>query len=84
LQQLADLVHRSPRDFGGKSSLWSLAHLAQICFEQGLVARPISYETVRRALIKLGLDWQHARHHITSHDPQYERKKATAALDRLG
>ena len=84
LQQLHELVHRSPRDFGKPHSLWSLTVLARVCFEQGMVARPISYETVRRALGKLGLDWQRARHHITSHDPQYERKKAASTLDRLG
>jgi len=84
LQRLQDVVHRSPRDFGGQSSLWSLAQLAQVCFNAGIVARPISYETVRRALRKLGLDWRHARHHITSHDPQYERKKAASTLDNLG
>jgi transposase len=84
LQRLHELVHRSPRDFGGQSSLWSLAELAQVCFEQGIVARRISYESVRRALIRLGLDWRHARHHITSHDPQYERKKAASTLDGVG
>jgi len=84
LQRLANLVHRSPRDFGGKSSLWSLAELANVCFKQGIVARPISYESVRRALVKLGLDWRHARHPISSHDPQYERKKAASTLDGLG
>jgi transposase len=84
LQRLHELVHCSPRDFGRSHSLWSLAELAQVCFEQGLVARPISYETVRRALQKLGLDWRRARHHITSHDPHYERKKAASTLDRLG
>ena len=84
LQRLHELVHRSPRDFGGHSSLWSLAELAQVCSQQGIVARPISYEAVRRALGKLGLDWRHARHRITSHDPQYERKKATATLDGVG
>jgi transposase len=84
LQRLDELVHRSPRDFDGQSSLWSLAELARVCFQQGIVARPISYEAVRRALGKLGLDWRHARHHITSHDPQYERKKAAATLDRVG
>jgi hypothetical protein len=61
-----------------------LAELARVCFEQGIVARGISYEAVRRALVKLGLDWRHARHHITSHDPQYERKKAASSLDDLG
>ena len=84
LQRLQEIVHRSPRDFGGQSSLWSLVELANVCFKQGIVARPISYETVRRALVKLGLDWRQARHHITSHDPQYERKKAASTLDGLG
>jgi transposase len=84
LQRLHELVHRSPRDFDGPSSLWSLGHLAQVCFQQGIVTRPISYEAVRRALVKLGLDWRHARHQITSHDPQYERKKAASTLDGVG
>ena len=84
LQRLQEIVHRSPRDFGGQSSLWSLAELAKVCFREGIVVRPISYETVRRALVKLGLDWRRARHHITSHDPHYERKKAATTLDRLG
>jgi transposase len=84
LQRLQELVHRCPRDFGRPNSLWSLTELARVCFEQGIVARPISYETVRRALGKLGLDWHRARHHITSHDPQYERKKAASTLDNLG
>jgi transposase len=77
LQQLEALIHRSPRDFGLTTSLWTLPLLAQVCFEQRLVARPISYETVRRGLLKLGIDWRRARHHITSRDPQYERKKAS-------
>lgn len=84
LQRLADMVHRSPRDFGLETSLWSLALLARVCFEQGIVARPISYETIRRALLKLDINWQRARHRITSHDPHYERKKAAAGVDRMG
>jgi transposase len=84
LQRLAELVHRSPRDFGLETSVWSLALLARVCFEQGLVARPVSYETIRRALLKLGIDWQRARHRITSHDPRYEQKKATPSVDRMG
>ncbi len=84
LQQLAEMVHRSPRDFGLETSVWSLALLARVGFEQGLVARPVSYETIRRALLKLGIDWQRARHRITSHDPHDERKKATTGVDRMG
>ena len=81
LERLEALVHRSPRDFGHETSVWSLPLLAQVCVQEGIVARPISDETVRRALRKLGIAWKHARQRITSHDPQYETKKAAATLD---
>jgi len=77
LHQLEALIHRSPRDFGLPSSLWTLPLLAKVCFEQQIVGHPISYETVRRGLLKLGIDWRRARQHITSHDPHYQRKKAS-------
>lgn len=76
LKRLEEIVHQSPRDFGLTTSLWTLPLLAQVCFQQHIVAHPISYETVRRGLLKLGIDWRRARQHITSHDPHYERKKA--------
>lgn len=75
LRHLQELVHRSPRDFGLETSLWTLPLLARICFEQGMVTRAVSYETVRRALLKLGLPWRQARQRITSHDPHYRAKK---------
>lgn len=75
LQRLEELVHRSPRDFGLPTSLWTLALLAQVCWQQGIVQQPISYETVRKALLKLGINWQSARQRITSHDPHYGHKK---------
>jgi transposase len=81
LQRLEEMIHRSPRDFGLATSLWTLPLLARVCFQEKIVARPISYEAVRRGLLKLGLDWRRARQHITSHDPHYERKKASAAVD---
>ena len=84
LERLEALVHHSPRDFGCKTSLWRLPLLAQVCFQESVVARPIRGETIRRALLKLGIAWKHARQRITSHDPQYETKKATATLDGLG
>jgi transposase len=84
LAQLEALVHRSPRDLGQPTSLWTLPLLAQVCFQQGRVARPIRDETVRRALIQLGIDWQPARQRLPSQDPHDEIKKPAAPLDRLG
>jgi transposase len=84
LKRLEDIVHRSPRDFGLETSQWTLVQLAEVCYKSGVVQQPISYETVRQGLCKLGIDWQTARHRITSHDPHYERKKTAPALDRAG
>ncbi len=75
LERLAGLVHQSPRQYGYANSLWSLAQLAEVSFKEGLSSETVSYETVRQALKKLDIDWRRARQHMTSRDPQYERKK---------
>lgn len=75
LPALRDLLHRSPRDFGIKRTLWSLPVVAQICFSQGLVATPTTAASVRRALKRLGVGWKRAKHWISSPDPHYVRKK---------
>jgi hypothetical protein len=50
--------------------------LAAVSFQEGFSSEAVSYETARQALKKLDIDWWRARRHITSPDPQYERKKA--------
>lgn len=78
LEQLQDLAHRSPRDFGHPTSLWTLELLAQESARQGLTARRVSDETVRRAILRLGKSWKRAKRWITSPDPAYVRKKGAA------
>ena len=78
LERLQDLLHRSPRDFGKATSLWTLELAAQVSFEQGLTSRLVSDESVRRALKRLGTNWKRAKHWITSPDPQYLLKKTHA------
>src|SRR3982751_6105923 len=34
------ILHRSPRDFGKPTGLWTLALAAEVCHEQGLTAHP--------------------------------------------
>jgi transposase len=80
-QQLKDLLHRSPRDFGRDRSTWTLELAAQISFEQGIIDCEVSTETIRRALKRLKTNWKRAKHWITSPDPQYLLKKT--ARDRL-
>jgi transposase len=74
-QRLKDLLHRSPRDFGKERSTWTLELAAQVSFEQGIIATPVSDESVRRALKRLKTNWKRAKHWITSPDPQYLLKK---------
>ena len=80
-QQLKDLLHRSPRDFGYDRGTWTLEMAASVSFAQGLTASEVSTETIRRALKQLKTNWKRAKHWITSPDPQYLLKKK--ARDRL-
>lgn len=78
-EALRELLHRSPREFGRDSSLWTLEMAAEVAFEEGLVQRPVSGETVRATLWRLlGVRWMRAKRWITSPDPLYERKKDAA------
>jgi hypothetical protein len=70
------LLHQSPRHFGKKSSLWNLTLLAAVAHERGLTPHQVSDETIRRALGRLGVRWQRAKHWITSPDPHYALKKS--------
>jgi transposase len=74
-EQLRALLHQSPRNFGLKTSLWTLPLAAQVSFEQGLTPERVSGETVRVTLARLGVKWKRAKKWITSPDPAYERKK---------
>ena len=72
---LEDLLHHRPRLKGFKTSLWTLDLVAQVCHQQGWTPRVLNGEAIRKALQRLGLSWQRAKHWITSPDPAYARKK---------
>jgi transposase len=74
-EQLRALLHQSPRNFGEQTSLWTLELAAKVSFDQGLTKQPVSGETIRATLLRLGVKWKRAKHWITSPDPAYERKK---------
>ena len=49
---------------------------AEVAFEEGLVERPISGETIRATLVRLlGVRWMRAKRWITSPDPLYVKEK---------
>ena len=70
-ERLRALLHRSPRDFGHPTSVWTLELAAEVAFAEGLTASRVSDETVRATLERQGLRWRRAKAWITSPDPAY-------------
>jgi transposase len=77
-EPLRALLHERPRAFGKPRSPWTLRLAADVCWERGLTPYPVSIETIRQALKRLGVNWRRAMRWITSPDPQYALKKSTA------
>jgi transposase len=78
LERLRAILHQAPRAFGQARSTWTLTLLAQVAHEQGLSPTVLSAETVRQALVRLGVGWKRAKRWLTSPDPDYARKKVAA------
>jgi winged helix-turn helix protein len=79
-EALRDLLHRSPRDFGQPTSVWTLELAAAVSFAEGLTATRVSDETIRATLARLDVRWRRAKQWITSPDPAYLRKKGGATV----
>jgi hypothetical protein len=79
--RLRELVHESPRTYGKPRSTWTLQLLADVCFETGIVDRPVSASTVHRELRRMKVRWKRSKLWAPSPDPQYALKKARR--DRL-
>jgi transposase len=60
-EQVRALLCRSPQDFGRSADLWTLASLAEVAFEQGMIERAVSEQTIRQAIRRWGGDWKRAR-----------------------
>ena len=76
--RLRALLHRSPRDFGHPTSVWTLELAAETAFREGLTATRVSDETGRATLARLGIRWRRAKTWITSPDPAYAQKNGAA------
>jgi len=77
-EPLRALLHQSPRTLGQPRSTWTLALLADVCYQRGWTPRLLSIDTIRLALQRLGVSWRRAKHWLTSPDPAYARKKKPA------
>jgi transposase len=69
------LLHRRPQEFDHATSLWTLDLIVQVSLREGILDQPITGETIRQALLRLGIGWKRAKRWITSPDPAYDRKK---------
>jgi len=78
LERLRAILHQPPRAFGRARSTWTLALLAEVARAEGLSETVLSVETVRRALLRLGVGWRRAKRWLTSPDPAYAQKNAAA------
>jgi transposase len=76
LARLPDIVATAPRAYGQQHSLWSLERLAVVCHQEGLTERVVSYETMRDALQRAGVNWKRARKRMQSRDAAYPIKKS--------
>ena len=74
-EDLKDLLHRRPREFGKPTGLWTLGLVAEVCHKRGWTSRVLTAEAIRLALRRLGVGWKRAKHWITSPDPEYAKKK---------
>ena len=77
-ERLRALLHRSPREFGHRTSRWTLELAAETACAEGLTATRVSDETVRATLARLGIRWRRAKTWITSPDPAYAQKNSAA------
>ena len=78
LGRLRAILHQPPRAFGHARSTWTLALLAEVARAEGLSEAVLSVETVRRALLRLGVGWRRAKRWLTSPDPAYAQKNVGA------
>ncbi|WP_137686450.1 hypothetical protein [Thermosporothrix hazakensis] len=58
-------MHRPPRDCGFQTSPWMLDVRVKQSVRQGWMVRPVSIETMRQVLSRLGINWKRARRWIT-------------------
>ena len=78
LEQLRAILHQSPRVFGHGRSTWTLTLPAQVAHAQGVSPSVLSGETIRQALLRLGVGWKRAKRWLTSPDPDHAREKVAA------
>jgi biotin operon repressor len=76
--QIGALLHRRPREFGHATRLWTLERIVQVSLHEGILDQPVTGETIRHALLRLGIAGKRAKRWMTSPDPAYARTRSLA------
>jgi len=77
-ERLRELLHRSQRELGKDTSVWTLPLAAEVSAAEGLTGGSVTGETVRATLKRLGVRWRRAKHWLRSPDPAYAQKNGGA------
>jgi transposase len=77
-ERLQARLHRSPRDFGHPTGVWTRPPAAATAHARGLTDRPVSGETVRATLARRGVRRRRAKRWLASPDPADQRNKGRA------
>lgn len=77
-ERLRALLHRSPRECGHATSVWTLELAAETAYREGITASRVSDETIRATLARCDIRWRRAKDWITSPDPAYTQKNSAA------
>jgi transposase len=77
--RLREIIRLSPRTLGHESSVWTLDMLAESCWQERLVSRPVSGDNVGYILRQMGISWRRAKHWIRSPDEHYAHRKKDEA-----
>ncbi len=75
LDRLQEIIRLTPRACGHDTSLWTLELLAETCRQEKISRRPVSVDSVGRALKSVGIQWRRAKQWIRSPDPHYQHRK---------
>jgi transposase len=75
-ERLKEILHQSPWTFGKPRNIWTCELAAEVSYEQRLIQEPISGETIRVTLKRMGVKWAHAKHWVTRPAPEYKHKKS--------
>src|SRR4051812_12640680 len=83
-ERLRAILHQPPRAFGHPRSTWTLDLLAREAHRQGLSPAVLSGETIRQALLRLGVGWSGPSAGSPAPIPPTRKETSPRPSDRLG